>query len=172
LRDFQSGLTRILSCLDWKKKAPVARPGLWCGSWGAEGGECGDPHVCSTSLLTFCSLIGAILGSRTCGSRRKVVAPLVGHDDAPSIAVPLLESGRYCFGLAPSGTIVGQDLASIVRDKLAFGATFKMEKIPPHGRRSKTHRLRRLIAAASRLFQVRARPRRTCWGVGRRDQEP
>jgi hypothetical protein len=60
------------------------------------------------------------------------VAPFVGHDDAASIAAALLQGSHYCFGLAPSGKVIRQDLASLVRDQLAFRATFKMEKIPRH----------------------------------------
>jgi hypothetical protein len=54
---------------------------------------------------------------------------LVGHNDAPSIAAPQPHGSRYCFGLAPNGTVVEQDLASLVRDQLAASrAAFKMKK--------------------------------------------
>jgi hypothetical protein len=62
----------------------------------------------------------------------RLVAPFIDHDDAPSIAAALLQGSRYFFGLAPSGKVIGQDFASLVRDQFAFRATFKMEKITRH----------------------------------------
>jgi hypothetical protein len=55
---------------------------------------------------------------RKCGENfGYIVTPLVCHDDAP-IPVPSvpLQGGGYFFGLASSGTIIVQDLASLVCD--------------------------------------------------------
>ena len=74
------------------------------------------------------------LGSQGCGNFHNVVAPLVGHDDAPSIGAPPPKGLNYSLGLAPSRAVIGQDVASLVRDQLAaFTPAFKMEKIPRHG---------------------------------------
>jgi hypothetical protein len=47
--------------------------------------------------------------------------------------VPAPKGSRYYFGLPASGTVIGQEVASLVRDQLAASkAAFKMEKIPRH----------------------------------------
>jgi len=55
------------------------------------------------------------LGSQSCANFHNVVAPLVGHNDAPSIAAPPPKGLHYSLGLAPSRAVVGQDVASLVR---------------------------------------------------------
>jgi hypothetical protein len=61
------------------------------------------------------------------------LGPFVGHNDAPGIAMPPPKGSRYYFGLTPSSAVIGQGVASLVRDQLAVSkAAFKMEKIPRH----------------------------------------
>jgi hypothetical protein len=72
-------------------------------------------------------------GSQRCGNHHNFLGPFVGHNDAPGIAVPPPKGSHYYFGLTPSRVVIGQELASLVRDQLAaFRPAFKMEKIPRH----------------------------------------
>jgi hypothetical protein len=73
-------------------------------------------------------------GSQRCGDHHSFLGPFVGHNDAPGIAVPAPKGSCYYFGLAASRTVIGQEVASLVRDQLAaLRAALKMEKIPRHG---------------------------------------
>ena len=123
---------------------------VWRFAPGVPFGEC---HVLSPKMMASIppTLIGKMMssaeaeqlfpgdraqsfGSQRCGNLHNVVAPLVGHNDAPSIAVPPPKGLRYSLGLAPSRAVIKQDVASLIRDQLAaFRAAFKMEKIPRHG---------------------------------------
>jgi hypothetical protein len=72
-------------------------------------------------------------GSRRLGYHHNFLGPFVGHNDAPGIAMPPPKGSRYYFGLTPSSAVIGQEVASLVRDQLAVSkAAFKMEKIPRH----------------------------------------
>jgi hypothetical protein len=71
--------------------------------------------------------------SQRCRNHHNFLGPFVGHNDTPGIAVPPPKGSHYYFGLTPSRVVIGQELASLVRDQLAaFRPAFKMEKIPRH----------------------------------------
>jgi hypothetical protein len=58
------------------------------------------------------------------------VTAFVGHDDPPNTPPPAPPQGdRYSLALAASGNVIGQVMASLVRD--AF-AVFQMKKITRH----------------------------------------